>query len=557
LRALTSDPTLREIGRDWLHLQHSYPKPKKQNKSRSISYAHTSLDLLRRLLPDQDTCRASIDLYLRTFQSIFLDVTYLQAVKDMLHGANDLACSDEDLPVLLGIVAVGTAIPMQGADQEQSDREKSADELTSSLEQWLDSLMGKRRLHLGVLETRLLCVLATAIRGQSPDYIWENFGSIVRLATRMGLHDNSSMANISALDCERQSKLWRLIIEYDLQVSLDSSMPWSPPFWGLSNEAISTAIGMITPENVLQKTFSLRGNIWARINGSKYVSPIKDEEAVKMLGEYASTLAAPWKPFENVREAHVLHLSRYEIFRQMITYIFLARPLAYLCRELAFNRQSNVELTLRCREALVETSASILTAIHVLDLHDQGIQDGKSVLCGELFYKLFLNDIFRAMIYISLDIKKPVDETSSGVPLDAVDPMSTALKSDILERGLDSVLCRVRGAGKDLKAYVCLSMIRSSALGHGSTTNENAAAAGAHKALLVAKEHLAALRGICDTSTSQVASSVINTSSQANSVGLTASSESGDHGLVSAEFDWDHFRLNAGDFDPENWFIHF
>ncbi|KAF2011581.1 hypothetical protein BU24DRAFT_495735 [Aaosphaeria arxii CBS 175.79] len=91
---------------------------------------------------------------------------------------------------------------------------------------WLSEPEFKSRLGLQYLQTHLLHLLAREFVNVGGDYTWVSAGSVLRIATYMGLNrDPAQIPSRTRLCCEMRRRLWNTILELALQSSLMLGAP--------------------------------------------------------------------------------------------------------------------------------------------------------------------------------------------------------------------------------------------------------------------------------------------------------------------------------------------
>jgi hypothetical protein len=88
------------------------------------------------------------------------------------------------------------------------EREKNAVALYNYVQEWLDSLKGRKQLTLATLRTRALLLLAQQVKGLQADEIWKATGTLLRSAMVAGLHrDPSEFPDIQIFEGELRRRL--------------------------------------------------------------------------------------------------------------------------------------------------------------------------------------------------------------------------------------------------------------------------------------------------------------------------------------------------------------
>ena len=91
---------------------------------------------------------------------------------------------------------------------------------------WLSAPFHKSRLSYTALQLHCLILLARQTNYVGPELVWISAGTLVRMATHMGLHrDPTNYPKMSSFHVELRRRLWAVTLEMALQSSLDSGMP--------------------------------------------------------------------------------------------------------------------------------------------------------------------------------------------------------------------------------------------------------------------------------------------------------------------------------------------
>ena len=91
---------------------------------------------------------------------------------------------------------------------------------------WLSAPFHKSRLTYSTLQLHCLILLARQTNYVGPELVWISAGTLVQMATHMGLHrDPTNYPKMSPFHVELRRRLWAVTLEMVLQSSLDSGMP--------------------------------------------------------------------------------------------------------------------------------------------------------------------------------------------------------------------------------------------------------------------------------------------------------------------------------------------
>lgn len=136
--------------------------------------------------------------------------------------------SDYFLPQLLAVLAIVSrcTTKSQGFGHERIEGVHTPTAF-SLVRTWLDGLKGKQLTNIAALQVELLLMVCRQALMFRPQELWIPLGSIVRMAMGMGLHRDPSEfgPRISPFVGEMRRRLWFVVFEFDVQISLDNDMP--------------------------------------------------------------------------------------------------------------------------------------------------------------------------------------------------------------------------------------------------------------------------------------------------------------------------------------------
>jgi len=162
-------------------------------------------------------------LHLPTFDREFYDV-----IKVKKNGDSILPRHVKEYAVPQGLAALALAARLvkRRVPDEEDVSELQIAKWTDLIRRWLDDLKGKERLDIQALRTQTLLLLVHQNNLAPASDLWKESGNLVRSAMIMGLHrDPESCKDFSPFEREQRRKLWRTIVELDIQLYVRYSFP--------------------------------------------------------------------------------------------------------------------------------------------------------------------------------------------------------------------------------------------------------------------------------------------------------------------------------------------
>jgi hypothetical protein len=179
------------------------------------------------ILPPKSVCDRLLGVFLAGSESLYRSVhipTFMNQYDRWWEGTLQY---ESFLPQLLSMLCIGYRF--FGAEKGLGpDRESIHIPTACSLvREWLHNLRGKSLVDFGTLQAEVLLMMAQRMIHPNNQESWAQLGLIVRMAMTMGLHRDPSEfpQKISPFWGELRRRVWYTILELDLQMCIQCSMP--------------------------------------------------------------------------------------------------------------------------------------------------------------------------------------------------------------------------------------------------------------------------------------------------------------------------------------------
>jgi hypothetical protein len=395
------------------------------------------------------------------------------------------------IPQMIGVLALSARM------SHPNSKEVSEDQISiwvEMIQRWLDGLKGKERLNIQTLRTQILLLLLKMNNLSQTSDLWKESGTLVRSAMIMGLHqDPESYEDISLFEKEHRRKLWRTIIDFDLQLSLSGGMPAairssdfnSRQLRNVDDSALKEE--MITyPEDATDRLwtdalpqFILGASIKERLDATNMlagnINLLDDAHKLLSLARYFEqcmqdlpTPSRTEEPWGQVNER-----SAGRLFTKIMLDVQLRRPTLCIYQHIMLSEEGG-----RYPEARKGAVRSAVAMLSHLDALDPEVADPNTIRNRDqlnLFHVLCKKDIIQAALILCLEIRA-FSLTSRGegrmnvvrILQDDILPWTKTSLTRIVENTLNSFLQRLGEFGSDLKDIFPLSIVLQSARSDGS-----------------------------------------------------------------------------------------
>jgi len=201
-----------------------------KRKNKDVFNARTDADLVQ-FLPDEARMLSLIRDYFHAFSHIY-PVVHEQVFHDQLsffRDTNGRVSRPGFVAVLLLILSCASVMPRNEPLRFVGDSSLARFEAfrwMSAVESWLEN-QNEKHLTLEIFQVQCLLLVAYKVNARKPKRAWANAGSTLRAAMSAGMHcDPATLdSNMSFFDQEMRRRIWSVILELELQASIDRGMP--------------------------------------------------------------------------------------------------------------------------------------------------------------------------------------------------------------------------------------------------------------------------------------------------------------------------------------------
>lgn len=398
------------------------------------------------------------------------------------------------LPQMLSVVAI--AIPFENASSQQTSTSKQdvddqIRQYCTLVQRWLDGLKPKDRLNIHTLQTQAMLLLARQPLASKFD-LWQESGSLVRKAMIMGLHqDPEHNEDIPNPDKEERRKLWRTIVELDMQFSLAAGMPAALR----SSDFISSGLINIDDQEITDEMIqSPKSQTWTWTDALPQIAlgaSLKNRlDVTNLLGGHLNIQQHAGQILEHAKTLEMelqslprpLRLSstqgrnstkkEHELFASIMLDVTLQRPLLSLYRVLALSPQGWKYPDVQA--GAIRASLAILSHLDAIDPAVADLNIIKSGSLLQLFHTLYKDDIMQAALMLCFEIRRlnhpsrPSVGGEYGQPGNA-NPYTPHGLTRTVENTLSSLLQRLGEFRSDLKSILPLSVVLQSVRSSGTS----------------------------------------------------------------------------------------
>lgn len=351
---------------------------------------------------------------------------------------------------------------------------------TTLIQQWMEGLSAKERLDFHSLQTQTLLLLVHQNNNASPSALWKESGDLVRSAMIMGLHlEPEEYADFSLFQKEQRRKLWRTIVELDVQFSLAANMPTAlrtTDFqWGeLRNvDDVQLVEGMVEyPTNnglhvwtdaIAQ--IALAPSLGERLDATNRLGGILnlDTDATFLLQQAAGiekslqNIPTPLK--SDTRLETNSGKAQEKLFTRVMVNVFIRRPALNIYRAIALSPLRN--RFPEARNGAIRSSIELLSHLDALDptVADLNVIKDQDLL--NLFHIICKHDIIQSAYFLCYEIQRFSQPSQDDARFTMADDVSWTKHSltRIVENTLNSLLQRLGQFGSDLKDVLPLSIV--------------------------------------------------------------------------------------------------
>lgn len=180
-------------------------------------------------MPSRTTCDELVQLYFRTFDTVFRVLHVPTFEKDyQAYWSDNLVSKETFHQKLLLVMAIGTCFYYDDEEQEYPLR-TLASRWIFQVQYWLVNIFETGEPNMDVIQVSALLLLARQVDRVGTNLIWISADFPLRVAISESYHKEPSIhfPDIRPFEAEMRTRLWATILELSLQSSLDAGMP--PP----------------------------------------------------------------------------------------------------------------------------------------------------------------------------------------------------------------------------------------------------------------------------------------------------------------------------------------
>lgn len=396
------------------------------------------------------------------------------------------------VPQLLAMLALSARLAM-AMKYPQNDRisEGQIGIYAIPIQQWMNDLNSKERLNIYSLQTRTLLLLVRQSNNASPSALWKESGDLVRSAMIIGLHlEPEEYAEFSLFQREQRRKLWRTIVELDIQFSLAASMPTALRVSDLRLRELKNVDDLDLVEEMIEYPADKGQHIWIDAIAQIVLGPSLRErlDAVNRIGGNVNlnadasfllqraadlerslqTLPIPAQSDLAFGSINDRAPGRY--FANIMLDVFIRRPSLSIYRAIALSPQRSRYP--EARKAAIRSSMALLSHLDALDpaVADLNVIKDRDLL--NLFHVLCKNDIMQSAHFLCFEIQQfsqPAPDEPHSPADDATWTKHSLTRT--VENTLNSLIQRLGQFGSDLKEVLPLSIVLQS-VRSGGTSDE-------------------------------------------------------------------------------------
>lgn len=393
------------------------------------------------------------------------------------------------VPQLLAIMALSARLSNRSVPEADRVSEEQISGWIDWTQRWVDDLKGKERLTLPALKAQVLLLLSNQNNLMPPADLWQKSGNLMRNAMVMGLHhDPEDCLGFSPFEKEQRRKVWRSIVELDIQLSLATGMSAAirtsdfnaRDLLNVDDSDLTEDMTDYPPEKPQHQwtdsiaQIALGTSLKERLDAANILggSIDLDQDAPAILiragalERYLHLLPEPLR--SDTISGRNSDKSSGKLFTKIMLDVFIRRPSLALYKTVALSPLSNRYPA--ARKAAVQSSIALLSH---LDALDPTVADLNAIKDRDLlshFHVLCKNDIIQASIMLCFEIRRLSLASGIASPdgLQEEVPWTKHSLTRIVENTLNSLIQRLGEFGSDLKDILPLSIVLQCARSDGT-----------------------------------------------------------------------------------------
>lgn len=436
----------------------------RRNGSASLSFKNN--------IPPKATCDQLVQLYLRTFGSVFriLHVPSFQQ-EYQAYWNNAPGSNDAFYQKLLLVMAIGTCFYHESEDNERSLR-SLASKWIYDVQQWLGHVFEMFEIDVDALQVSCLLLLAQQTDTVGSDLIWISADFPLRIAINLGIHKEPSVhfPEMPLFEAEMSKRLWATVLEISVQSCLDSGIPPSisredfdcqPPAnlndiqigENLENHLPEEPLGTFTQSSIqimLTRTVSMRLKIAQSLNA--LTSSSTYQETLKGGSELESACRSHTALIQSYLSASSTDGTKPSEFQIKLLDILTRRFLLALHGPFAARAKSDPSFYFS-RKVVAETSLLLLSYPLSPQRHSPSTQDDDYSRLMALGGGIFKHALWHATATICVELIN--DLTEDAFPF--THGFSRKRFCQAIQDSIDVLGRRIGAGDTSVKAYVLFS----------------------------------------------------------------------------------------------------
>ncbi|KAI0182063.1 fungal-specific transcription factor domain-containing protein [Hypoxylon sp. FL1284] len=448
------------------------------------------------VLPSRAVCDTLLEIYMGGSETIYRVIHAPSFMKQYAGYWQGSPQHEAFLPQLLSILCVGYRFLGTGKGQYH-DREGIHIPTASSLvKTWLDDLRGKQLVDFSTLQAELLQLMAQRMINPQNQETWTHLGLIVRMAMTMGLHrDPSEFAHkISPFWAEQRRKLWYTIVELDVHMSVQCTLPSCiregdftclPPM-NLNDEDMYPSIEQLPPSKPIDQHTDARIQVFAantlpiRLRIVELINRTDSLRDYQQVLEIGNELERVFEDIRYIVPPAASSTNRKEYLRKWLSRIVLdmhcRRPLLALYRPFAL---SSPDAPQQIMTGYLRSSMILLSYLDELDpaspdfkqiWHMHQLVLKEDILQAAFSVCYYINQVANSPKAADLSTPETLVRCASVQEACTIASESSILLSlprlkNTVQKVLDGMLDRIREIGTDLRDIVSLTVVFSTSRG--------------------------------------------------------------------------------------------
>jgi hypothetical protein len=466
----------------------------KRKPSRHSANRETMFSEMIQALPDDATIDALSLRYVSNLESVMrvvhipsfnMNCWEIKVMRQTQNSKRPVHVPEAALPQLLAAMIISSRLSDFHEPGAQQLPEPLISQYLDMIKDWLESLKGKQRITLSVIQAETLLLIAKTVKMVPVPQLWKDSGILIRVAMVMGLHrDPVGLVAMSLFEKDQRRKIWHTIVELDLQISLAVGLPPAIQSFDFNSETIVNVDDEDLAEDMTEYPISQPLSVWTdalpqiilaasireRLDTANILARNIDieHEAAALLVR-AKSLEKAHQTLQNVLPSR--SKPRHTLFSDLLLDVFIRRYSLALYRTIALSEQGS-----KYPEAQKGTLRGSVALLSHLDALDPTVADPDYIKSRDylnLFHIMCKNDINQAALLLCYEIRafRAPGREQTSIHDDST-PWTKHSLTRIVENTLNSHLQRIGEVESDLKIILPLSIVLHSVRSDGSSSGK-------------------------------------------------------------------------------------